>query len=233
MTVVPLAPGVYRIPTAPWDLVSSFAFVDDDGVTLVDCGLRAGPRHLFAALRAIDRTPEDVTTIVLTHAHNDHTGGLARVLHASGASVASHVDEADYVRRGREPQIDGGSWLGRLYNLLPLDRFRGAAVDTELTDGDVIPAAGGLRVLHTPGHTPGHISLLHQPTGVLITGDAISNLYHLRYPPPFWCSNAPLSRETADRLGELDFEIAAFTHGPEIRHGARDAVRDFLARRPR
>ena len=49
-------------------------------------------------------------------------------------------------------------------------------VDEVLVDGQLLDVAGGLRVLHTPGHSPGHISLLHEPTGVLITGDAIWNM---------------------------------------------------------
>ena len=75
--------------------------------------------------------------------------------------------------------------------------------------------------MHTPGHSPGHVSLLHEPTGVLITGDAIFNdarhalvargALHRRRAHP---ADAPT------RLGELDYDVAAFTHGPEIRDGA-------------
>ena len=49
-------------------------------------------------------------------------------------------------------------------------------VGEELVDGQVLDVAGGLRVVHTPGHSPGHVSYLHEPSGVLVTGDAIFNV---------------------------------------------------------
>ena len=77
---VPLADGVWRIPTLPFDLVNSFAFVEDDGsVTLVDCGLKRAPARIVAGLAAIGKAPADVTRIVLTHAHTDHAGGVAEL----------------------------------------------------------------------------------------------------------------------------------------------------------
>jgi glyoxylase-like metal-dependent hydrolase (beta-lactamase superfamily II) len=105
-------------------------------------------------------------------------------------------------------------------------------VDGTFSDGDLLPVAGGLRVLHTPGHSPGHCSFLHEPSGVLITGDALFNfLDRITYSFAMFCSDAALSRETADRLGEAEYELCAFTHGPEIREDARQAVRRFLLRR--
>ncbi|HZB48938.1 MAG TPA: MBL fold metallo-hydrolase, partial [Mycobacteriales bacterium] len=101
----------------------------------------------------------------------------------------------------------------------------------EFLDGSLLP--GGLRVVHTPGHTPGHVSLLHEPTGVLVTGDALFNVRGLRYCPDWLCTDPSLNRKSADVLGDLDFEIVAFMHGPEIRQGAREAVRAFLRGRER
>jgi len=63
---------------------------------------------------------------------------------------------------------------------------------------------------------------------VLITGDALFNVVGMRYPPRAFCTSHQLTKETAARLGELDYEVAAFTHGPEIRERARDQVRAFV-----
>jgi glyoxylase-like metal-dependent hydrolase (beta-lactamase superfamily II) len=105
-------------------------------------------------------------------------------------------------------------------------------VDEELVDGQVLDVAGGLRVLHTPGHTQGHVSLLHEPSGTLVTGDAIWNMRgRMTWSVPMMCTDHELAKETAQVLGELEYEIAAFTHGPEIRDGAREAVRGFLRRK--
>ena len=85
-------------------------------------------------------------------------------------------------------------------------------------------------MVHTPGHSPGHASYLHEDSGVLITGDAIFNVLGLRWPPRMLCSNFVMTQETAHRLGELQYTTAAFTHGPEIRDRPREAIRKFLAR---
>jgi hypothetical protein len=61
------------------------------------------------------------------------------------------------------------------------------------------------------------VSLLHEASGALITGDAIFNVLGLRYSPAVFCTDVPLSRQTADRLGELDYEVAGFTHGAHVR----------------
>ena len=86
-----------------------------------------------------------------------------------------------------------------------------------MSDGELLDGSA-LRVHHTPGHTPGHCSLLHEPSGTLITGDAIWNMRSRRtWPVLAFCTNAVLTEQTAATLGELEYTTAAFTHGPEIR----------------
>lgn len=230
--VVALAADVWRIPTAPADLVNCFALCDPDGsVTLVDAGLKWSAGRILAGLAEIGAQPADVRRIVLTHAHSDHTGGLPAVIRATGAEVHSHERESIYLRDGRGPQIDRSSRPGRLIGRLSRRRLPKLTVAEEFRDDTLIP--GGLRVVHTPGHTPGHVSLLHEPSGVLITGDAVFNVRGLRWPPSWYCTDPTVNRRSADALGDLDYEVAAFTHGAEVRHGARAAVRAFLRGRER
>ena len=229
---VQLAPQVWRIPTAPADLVNSFAFVDDDGrVTLVDTSMTFGVRRVLAGLAAMDRHPSDVRRIVLTHAHSDHAGGAARLVAQTGVpGVAVHAADAPYVRTGDAPPRDRSvPGVRGLLARLPGGGFPAVTVASELADGDVLQAAGDLEVVHTPGHTPGHVSLLHRPTGVLVTGDSIWNMRRrMTWPVLAFCSDVRLTQQTADVLGELEYSVAAFTHGPEIRDRAREAVRGFL-----
>jgi len=230
---VPLAPGVFRIPTLG-DYINSYIFVDDDGqVTLVDCGLKRAPRKIVAALAHIGKTPSDVTRIVLTHAHLDHAGGANGMVglgHADGVHI--HADDASYIREGEAAPQDRSITSGRILGLIPGGNFEPTAVAGELSDGDVIPVAGGVRVVHTPGHSPGHVSLLHESSGVLITGDAIFNVTRrLRWPIAALCTSYRQNQQSAHVLGELDYSVAAFTHGPEIRDNARETIRAFLSRR--
>lgn len=228
---VALAPGVFRIPTIGAWGTNSFALLDDDGsVTLVDCGLRSAPPRLVAGLAAIGKHPADVQRIVLTHAHVDHAGGAAEMSRRTGAPVAVHEADAGFVEAGASPPHDPTILTGRIFARLAGGRFPPVEVGERLTAGQVLGAGGGLRVVPTPGHSPGHISLLHEPTRTLITGDAIFNVLGLRYPARLLCSDVRLSRRTAHVLGELEYDRAGFTHGPEIMDGAREAVRRFLAR---
>ena len=235
MTPVQVADGVWRIPTAPADFVNSYLLEGDDGtLTLVDAGTRSAPKTLLAALAGLGKAPGDVTHLLLSHAHNDHTGGAKAMVDATGSRTATHEREAVYVREGRMPQVDTSTRGGRLMARLPgsVKGFAKLGVDETFEDGDVLPLAGGIHVVHTPGHTPGHCSFLHPRSGVLITADAIFNVRGLRYSFKNSCTDVRLSRESAQRLGELDFEVAGFTHGAHVSTGARAAVRAFLAGRP-
>jgi glyoxylase-like metal-dependent hydrolase (beta-lactamase superfamily II) len=216
------------------DFINSFAFLDDDGqVTLVDCGVKRAPGTIVAALEHVGKHPQDVTGIILTHAHSDHAGGAKEMLDSTGVTgVAMHESDIPFALEGKPAPMDGASTAGRLMSRLPGLTFDPFQVSTVLQDGDVIDVAGGLRIIHTPGHTPGHISLLHERTGVLITGDALFNPFsRMRWPIAATCTSARQNKVSAQLLADLDYQVAAFTHGTEIRDNAREAIRSFLRRR--
>lgn len=229
---VPVAPGVWRLPTIGRTIVNSFALIDDDGtVTLIDTGLRGAPRRLTAALSELGKRPADVVRIVLTHVHRDHAGGAQSLRERTGGGVHIHAEDRSFLETGRQPPSDQNVPLARVLRFTG-SRGPSCPVDGTFAEGDLLPVLGGLRVLHTPGHTPGHCSFLLERSGVLITGDALFNFRNkISWSMAAFCSNVSLSKETAERLGEVDYDIVAFTHGPEIRDGARKAVRGFLQRR--
>ena len=233
--VVTLAPGVSRIPTAG-DFINSFVIANDDGsVTLIDCGIKRAPAKIVRALASLGKHPADVREIILTHAHSDHAGGAAEMVRTTGsAGVAVHVDDAPYISAGDAAPRDTSIRLGALFARMPGGGFAPTPVSHELRDGDVLHTGGGLRIMHTPGHSPGHISLLHEPSGVLITGDAIWNMRSkITWPVAAFCTSYRQNQQSAHALGEMDYSIAAFTHGPEIRDNAREAVRGFLRKAAR
>jgi glyoxylase-like metal-dependent hydrolase (beta-lactamase superfamily II) len=228
--VVSLAPGLWRIPLIS-DFVNGFMFKDDDGqITLLDMGVKKSAPRVLAALTAIGSGPSDVTRLVLSHAHPDHAGGAAAVAAATGQGFAIHAEDADYARSGRGPQRDHSLRLGRLMDRLAAAKFDPVPVSREMADGEVLPVAGGLTVVHTPGHSPGHCSFLHEPTSTLITSDAIFNVRGIRWPVKAFCTDFRMTTQTAQRLAELPYDLAAFTHGPELRERPREQIRAFLAR---
>lgn len=235
MTMAPsyveLAPGILRIPTMPLDAVNTFAFLEDDGsVTLVDAGVKGAPAKLHAALAEVGRKPSDVKRLLLTHAHGDHAGG-ARELWDHGSRVHIHERDAADLAAGRPAPPVARTLAARLMRRMPTG-WDAVEARATFADGELLDVGGGLRVIHTPGHTPGHVSFLHEGSGVLITGDALFNFLHrVTFSPKAFCHDVPQSRETTARLGELEYGTAAFIHGPEIRHAARERIRAFLRRK--
>lgn len=229
-----LAPGIHRIPLVPLDFINAFAIEQADGqVTLVDTGVPGSGAKIVNALQQLNIAPERITQIVLTHAHPDHVGGLEEVQQsATNAKVSIHEADADYAKRGFAPPRDQSTVLGRVFSRgEPKQEWKPAPIDGFVTNDSVIPGTG-LRAHHTPGHSPGHIALLHEATGVLITGDSIFHMpWGLRWSISAFCTDVKLNQQTAHVLGELEYSVAAFTHGPHVSTNARETVRGFLKRK--
>ncbi len=230
---VSLAPGVWRIPLLG-DFVNGFILRDEDGqVTLIDMGLKQSGPKVLAALASIGSGPGDVTRLMLTHAHPDHAGGAAHVARETGKDFGIHEDDAAFAVAGTSPPRDHSFLLGRLMDRLPGGGFAPLTVGETFTDGQVVEfGTGSIEVVHTPGHSPGHVAYLHRDSGVLITGDSIFNVRSLRWPIKSFCTSFALTQKTAHRLGELDYTTAAFTHGPHLADNPREHIRRFLATHP-
>ncbi|MEO5983428.1 MAG: MBL fold metallo-hydrolase [Pedococcus sp.] len=229
---VALAPNVWRIPLLG-DFVNGFVLRDDDGqVTLIDMGVKQSGPKVMAALSWIGSGPSDVTRLMLTHAHPDHAGGAAHVAAQTGRDFGIHEADAPFVTAGKMPPRDHSLRLGRLMNRMGGGGFAPLSVGETFTDGQVVPFAGGIEVVHTPGHSPGHAAYLHRGSGVLITGDSIFNVRGLRWPIKAFCTNFAMTTRTAHRLSELEYTTAAFTHGPHLADRPREQIRRFLASHP-
>ena len=174
---------VYRIGMG---YVSAYLIVQRE-VSVIDTGL---PKHREIILKTASqagRKPDEVKHILLTHHHADHTGSLAELMGATSAKGYIHPLDAAIVR-GEKPapgpnrEILAGRIAGPLMarltpKLAPIEALE------ETNDGDEVPAAGGVRAIHTPGHTAGHLSFLWpQNGGVLFAGDAAGSILGLGPP---------------------------------------------------
>jgi glyoxylase-like metal-dependent hydrolase (beta-lactamase superfamily II) len=229
----PIADGVHRIPLGP---VSAYLIEGDDGLTLVDCGEHRHGGKVTDAIRMLGRA---VRHILVTHHHPDHTGGLADLARTTGAPVYVHAADVPFVRgdrrwSGANRTTTAGRLLGPLFARFQPDQPSPTPVDHELVDGARLDVAGGITVLHTPGHTPGHCAfLLPRDGGVLIAGDAALNIGRVRS-TGHWLAITTDDHAAADasfkRLATLEFEVAAFGHGASIRGGAAAQFRRAAAR---
>lgn len=203
------------------------AFVIDDGeegITLIDTGYPKHVQSLEKDIRSIGRKPSEITRILLTHAHPDHLGG-AKHLSAGSIPVSINPADGDIAKAGviqqtmkSGPGVINGILFRVLIGSKPA-QFPAFEPNGALNDGDVIDVAGGLEVIHTPGHTAGHVSFLwRRDRGLLITGDAAGNILGLDYMLGY--DDIAAGRASLARLAGCDFEMAVFGHGRPILSGA-------------
>ena len=188
------APGVWLAPlplsASPIGSVNVVLLRHRQGFLLVDAGYDddACWQVLEAAFATAGGSLADVTGLILTHNHPDHVGLARRVLDASGAWLALHpldavapddrpfgpfLDElAVELRLAGVPKADASEMLAAAQALAK--HTDGPPADRRLRDGDLVAEDGlTLRVLETPGHTRGHVALLHKERRLLIGGDLL------------------------------------------------------------
>lgn len=218
-----IVPGVYEIS---FGMVRAFLIADDQGLTLIDTGMPGSAGKILKVVQELGRAPRDVRQILVTQCHQDHAGGLAALKKETGAAVYMHPAEAALVEAGqawRPVRPAPGPINALLYRLLIAasrhPEIEPATIEHMVHDGEVLPFAGGLQAIHTPGHTVGHLAFLwpHQG-GVLFVGDAASNMFRLGYPPIF--EDQEMGIRSLAKLAALDFEVACFAHGRPIVGGA-------------
>jgi glyoxylase-like metal-dependent hydrolase (beta-lactamase superfamily II) len=214
--------------------VNAFLIVDDE-VTLIDSGTPNRTKTILSALGRAGRQPSDLKHIPITHHHVDHTGSLAALVEATGAKTYVHPADAPVVSgEAPMPGPNPGSLLGHVVGPIISrvgPKLQPAKIDQEINDGDELPVAGGLKVLHTPGHTAGHVSyLMADHGGVLFAGDAAANLLRVGLPIGMYTEDMAQARESFRKLAELEFDVACFGHGRVLKGQANVAFRRRVER---
>jgi glyoxylase-like metal-dependent hydrolase (beta-lactamase superfamily II) len=166
--------NVYLVP----DIIANpYLVVDTDGLTLIDTGIPHSEKKILTCVASLGKSPRDVKRILITHSDLDHVGSLAALKKATGARTCTSKIEAEFIAVGKPSRqiASSGFSLRRLLFALMRPFFKATPfqVDEILTDGQILPVLGGLRVIDTPGHTPGHISFFAPAAGILFCGDSM------------------------------------------------------------
>ncbi len=210
--------------------VNVYLWTGAGGPTLIDTGMPGSVGQLVNELRKRGITPAGFQRFIITHADLDHAGGLKVLKAQSPAPVSCHAAEAPYLR-GEKMKAANPSVLGYLSH--PFMAFFQRRADLGVGDiaelvveGHVYPE--GFTAIHTPGHTPGHMALLHKERGILIAGDALSNRNgKLSLPLAMATPSMGMAIESVHKLSKFSYETACFGHGPPIVGGASEAIAAF------
>jgi glyoxylase-like metal-dependent hydrolase (beta-lactamase superfamily II) len=228
-----VAYGVYvlpipRSPQEPESFLNLTLIVDEqNGNTLVDAGLPDQAEAIGAALLEAGTGVRDLRRIIFTHQDLDHVGSGAALVRQSGARVLAHAADAPYIEGELRPLKVTPEMLERRPQMREvLQRLEPVGVDELLEDGGRLDLAGGLRVIFTPGHTPGHLSLYLERSKVLVAGDALTaEDGYLNGPNPSMTLDVGEAARSLRRLAELDVQTVVCYHGGVVSEDANGQIR--------
>ncbi|MEM1612196.1 MAG: MBL fold metallo-hydrolase [Desulfurococcaceae archaeon] len=173
------------------------------GLIVVDAGMNGDSDVLVEYIKDMNRSLNDVEYIIVTHAHRDHVGGLYPLKGKTKALVVAH--------RAEVPAIEGAT---------------GIKADLVVEEGALI---GPLRVVHTPGHTPGSICLYDAETKSLFVGDLVYEERGELNEIPHQYSHDPYKNRIAiASLLDLAFENVMPSHGEPVLGVGKEALRRLV-----
>jgi hydroxyacylglutathione hydrolase len=179
---------IETIPILPFGMLNSFLVVHGRDAIVVDTGLPKSEAMILKRLKNLGLGWSDVRLIVLTHAHIDHAGSAVAIKALTSAPILAHAGEVPYCS-GQPPRLTPTGPFGRIFQKTgaiqrPFPYFR---PDEVMTGGEMNLEDRGfpLKIIHTPGHTPGSVSVLMEnnrviagdlaASGVLLGGIALRN----------------------------------------------------------
>ena len=231
-----IANGVYvlpipRSPQEPESFLNLTLIMDEqNGNTLVDAGLPNQTEAISTALVEAGFRVGDLRRIIFTHQDLDHVGSGAALVRQSDARVLAHPADAPYIEGSQRPLKPSPEMLEQRPQMREvLERLEPVGIDEYVEDGTRLDLAGGTRVISTPGHTPGHISLYVERSKVLIAGDALTaERGSLNGPNPSMTLEMRTAIQSVRRLADLEIDTIVCYHGGVVSEDANGQLRRVI-----
>jgi glyoxylase-like metal-dependent hydrolase (beta-lactamase superfamily II) len=218
--------------------------VQDGKITLVDAGFPGSAGLLLAYLGEIDLSPRAIQRIIITHHHIDHVGGLAEIVALTGAEVWAHKADVPVIDGTQPRPALPAERLDAMLARIPADQREAAAarmqqmaavagvpVDLGLVGGEELKLLGGVEILHTPGHTAGHLALYLPALSLLIAGDLLRYEEGTIHESPAGFSADPEEALASARsVTNLGFDRFIGYHGGYAAAGAKELLSESLTR---
>ncbi|URZ06201.1 MBL fold metallo-hydrolase [Clostridium felsineum] len=212
---------------------------DKDNVILVDTGF---PGQLPGIRKAVEEAGidfEKINKIILTHHDIDHIGNLANILKDSKEKIEvfAHEEEIEYINGEKTPlkllNQERQAKVSEEAKVM-FEKFKAgfegcvANVDTSLKDSQRLPFCGGITVIHTPGHTLGHICLYLEASKTIIAGDALGvEKGKLSLLPSFLNFDSDLNKKSLKKLTDYDMKTAICYHGGLVRNNINENIKNL------
>jgi glyoxylase-like metal-dependent hydrolase (beta-lactamase superfamily II) len=225
MKLIEVTPEIVQLTR--FGLVNCFLVREEDGLTLIDTMISTSARQIFGAAASLNRS---MRRILLTHVHGDHVGSLDALSQTLiGIEVAVGRRESRFLTR--DFHTEPGEASAKVRGSFPKVATIPSAL---LADGE---SYGSLRVIATPGHTPGHLAFFDERSGTLIAGDALTNVGGLRvagdapaiFPLPNWGTwHKPTAIASARKLAELNPKRIVMGHGKPVMENAVQLLKEAI-----
>ncbi len=223
-SVQSISPGLWRVCINFPASTNCWLWQEPDGLTLIDAAHSWDAGTILDTINMIDLP---LKRIAITHAHPDHAGGAAELARRTGATVYAHQCETRFLTGDASIADMPGSRESRYLHRIArktglLDPPQIADVQS-VSDGDLV---GSLKVLHTPGHTPGSISLWSESDQSMFIGDNASTRFGILLLNFSWFTlDSERLEASLDRYSEVKARTLLAGHGPA--YHSRDAVADL------
>lgn len=204
-----------------------YLLIDEEKLTVVDTGMPKNAEKILGYVGKINRQPSSISRILLTHCHIDHVGSAYELKRITNAKVGVHQEDAEFVSGKKSMPAPKGAMSIAFKVMSPFFKFRPVEPDITLKENAKV---GGLVVVHTPGHTPGSISLYDPVRRVLFVGDAVRFVDgKIKGPPERFTPDMQQAIKSIEKISRLGFDVMLSGHGEPLKLNASDRVKEFYA----